>query len=368
MTQATELTVKIPQTTSCSYDIIIGEGLIKDLNSYLKKYTNAKKFLIVTNETIYDLYKEIIKIENPKNVHFVILKDGEEYKNFDSLKMILDSAIEHRLERRDCMIAFGGGVVGDITGYAAASYLRGVDFIQIPTTLLAQVDSSVGGKVAINHPKGKNLIGAFYQPKLVLADTDFLKTLPLRQLKTGLGEVLKYAFIEKSCNCPLNYRFFDFLHINKDKLYALETNTIIKLINICCTLKACVVQEDETEKGLRTILNFGHTFAHAVESLTQYKKYTHGEAVAIGMKMAFKLALLLELTDEDYVKATNQLIDKYELIENVEMFNTDDFIEAMGLDKKADSDKIRFILSCADFKVKTVTDVSKDLMKKAITY
>lgn len=363
MKQSNYLTVKIPEKARYSYDIIIGEGLISNLSDYLKTYTNAKKFLLVTNETIYGIYKDFLKINNCK---VVVLKDGEEYKNFDSLQRILNAAIENKLERRDCMIAFGGGVIGDITGFAASCYLRGIDFIQIPTTLLAQVDSSVGGKVAINHEKGKNLIGAFYQPKVVIADIALLKTLDKRQLKTGLGEVLKYAFIEKSCGCALNYRFFDFLHINKEKIYALDTNVMSQLINICCTLKAAVVEKDECEKGLRAILNFGHTFAHAIESLTNYTKYTHGEAVAMGMKMAFRLALQLELIDEDYAFAGEELIDKYELIEDMPSFEADEFIEAMSLDKKVDFDTIRFILSDGDFRVKMVSVEDVEVIKKVI--
>lgn len=362
--QTDKLTVKIAPKAGFSYDIIIGSGILKELGTLLKKHTNAKKFLVVTNETILKLYPNALNLG--ENAHFVVLKDGEEYKNFDSLKKILDAAIEHKIERRDCLIAFGGGVVGDITGFAASVYLRGVDFVQIPTTLLAQVDSSVGGKVAINHEKGKNLIGAFYQPKFVLADISLLKTLDERQLKTGLGEVLKYAFIEKSCACPLNYRFFDFLHANYKEIIELEPSTTAQLINICCTLKAAVVAQDEREKGLRAILNFGHTFAHAIETLSNYTRFTHGEAVAAGMKMAAKLGVELKMVDEDYKNAVFELIDKYGLDVDLPEFDSGEFIEAMTLDKKADDSKIRFILPDGDFRVKLVSDVAREKLLKVL--
>ncbi len=355
------LTINIPEKSSYSYPIIIGQDM--DYSGYIKEYTKAGKILVVTNRTIFSLYEKKLKSEN---MHYVVLEDGEEYKNFDSLKKIIDAAIEYRLERRDCMVAFGGGVIGDITGFAAAIYLRGIDFIQIPTTLLAQVDSSVGGKVAINHEKGKNLIGAFYQPRAVFADINLLKTLDIRQLKTGLAEVLKYAFIEKSCGAALNYRFYDFLDAYDSNIFELDYDILEKLILICCTLKASVVEKDETEKGLRAILNFGHTFAHAIENLTNYTKYTHGEAVAAGMLMASKLALKLNLIDRNYFVNINSLINKYELVPEMPEFDKDKFFDAMRLDKKADADKIRFILPDSDFSVKMVTDIDETLVKECI--
>lgn len=358
-----KLTVNIASKDSYSYDIIIGSGILNTLESLLKEKTKSNKFLIVTNETVYNLYKDRVNIANS---YFVILKDGEMYKNFESLQKILDAAIGYKLERRDCIIAFGGGVVGDIAGFAASIYLRGIDFVQVPTTLLAQVDSSVGGKVAINHPKGKNLVGAFYQPKFVLADIDLLKTLDLRQMKTGLGEVLKYAFIEKSCACPLHYRLFDFLHSHKDKIIELEPSATARLINICCTLKASVVAQDEKEKGLRAILNFGHTFAHAIETLSDYTRFTHGEAVAMGMKLAVRLGQEMGLNDADYTHAVDELISKYGLNIDLPEFDSDKFIEAMTLDKKADDSKIRFILPDGDFKVKMVSDVEREQILRVL--
>lgn len=349
--------VQIPPKNAYAYDILIGENLLAKANEIVKSYTKANKFLIVTNTTIAKLYKESLNI---KNAVRIILPDGEEYKNFDSLKKILDAAVENKFERKDCIIAFGGGVVGDISGFAAATYMRGCDFIQIPTTLLAQVDSSVGGKVAINHEHGKNLIGAFYQPKLVITDISVLKTLDLRQLKTGLAEILKYAFIEKSCKSPLNYRLFDFLKQNKELIYDLNPHIIAELVNICCSLKACVVNEDETEKGLRAILNLGHTFAHAIENLTHYTVYTHGEAVAAGLKMAFELAFNKNLIEKNYYQKAMELIENYDIIPVLNNFNKEEFYTEMLLDKKATDGKIRFVLPTEEGKVKIFNNILKE--------
>lgn len=356
MNQLFNLKVNIPEKKEYSYDILIGEGFFQNFEEIVKKYSCANKFLIVTNKTIYKLYKDKIQLGSSK---FVILPDGEEYKNFENFKKILDAAIENRLERKDCIIAFGGGVIGDMAGYAAASYMRGIDFIQVPTTLLSMVDSSVGGKVAINHEHGKNLIGAFYQPKVVIADISTLKTLDKRQLKTGIGEVLKYAFIEKSCGADLNYRFFDFLKNNKNKIYNLDVDTVSNLINICCSLKAAVVNKDETEKGIRAILNLGHTFAHAIENLTNYVVYTHGEAVAIGMKMAFKLSLIKKFIDEDYYISAIKLIEAYDLAPQLCHLDKEKIYDEMLLDKKAQNGEVRFVLPNGDSNNVIITEIPK---------
>ena len=356
MKQPHNLKVNIPSKTAYSYDIIIGEELLSKADDLVKRYSKAQKFLIVTNETIARLYKDRLNIEN---AIWLVLKDGEEYKNFETLKQIIDACVENRLERQDCLIAFGGGVIGDMTGFAAASYMRGIDFIQIPTTLLAQVDSSVGGKVAINHEHGKNLIGAFYQPKVVIIDTNVLKTLDLRQLKTGLAEVLKYAFIEKSCGYEKDFGLYEFLKQNRQKIFALDSAVVSELTYICCTLKACVVSKDETEKGLRAVLNLGHTFAHAIENLTNYTVYTHGEAVAAGMKMAFKLSLLKTFIDDEYYNKACELIDEYDLILPMQDFDKEKFYDEMFLDKKAQGGKVRFVLPKRLYEVEITSDVTK---------
>ena len=357
MKQPHNLKVNIPSKTAYSYDIIIGEELLSKEDDLVKRYSKAQKFLIVTNETIARLYKDRLNIEN---AIWLVLKDGEEYKNFETLKQIIDACVENRLERQDCLIAFGGGVIGDMTGFAAASYMRGIDFIQIPTTLLAQVDSSVGGKVAINHEHGKNLIGAFYQPKVVIIDTNVLKTLDLRHLKTGLAEVLKYAFIEKSCGYEKDFGLYEFLKQNRQKIFALDSAVVSELIYRCCTLKACVVSKDETEKGLRAVLNLGHTFAHAIENLTNYTVYTHGEAVAAGMKMAFKLSLLKTFIDDEYYNKACELIDEYDLILPMQDFDKEKFYDEMFMDKKAQGGKVRFVLPKRLYEVEITSDVTKE--------
>ena len=358
-----KLQVNIPHKAAYSYDILIGTDLLAEADEFVRQYSKANKFLIVTNETVAKLYRDLLNIDN---AFWLVLKDGEEYKNFDNLKLILDAAVEHRLERKDCIIAFGGGVIGDMAGFAASSYMRGCDFIQIPTTLLAQVDSSVGGKVAINHEHGKNLIGAFYQPKLVLADISTLKTLDLRQLKTGLAEVLKYAFIEKSCAAPLYYRLFDFLQQNKKDIFDMKPDTMAKLVEICCTLKACVVNQDETEKGLRAILNLGHTYAHAIENLTNYTVYTHGEAVAMGMKMAFNLSMTRGLIDKNYYNQAMELIESYDIAPKGAVFDKEKFYDEMFLDKKAQNGKVRFVLPDSPYNVLVTSDVEKQQVLESI--
>lgn len=357
MEQLSKLKVEIPSKDAYSYDIIIGSDLLVNANEYVRKYTSANKFLIVTNETVARLYKDSLNI---KNSEWFVLKDGEEHKNFTNYKAILDKALEIKMERKDCIIAFCGGVIGDMAGFAAATYMRGCDFIQIPTTLLAQVDSSVGGKVAINHANGKNLIGSFYQPKLVLTDISLLKTLDLRQLKTGLAEILKYAFLEKASCSPLNYRLFSILEENKEDIFNLNPLILSQIINICCSIKASIVKQDETEQSVRTILNLGHTFAHAIEKMTDYKVYTHGEAVAIGLKMAFNLSLKLNLITKDYYDKSLNLIDDYSLAHLITQFDKSTFYEVMLLDKKSQNKAIRFVLPNGDFSVKVFDNITKD--------
>ncbi len=348
-----DIKVNITEKAAYDYPIFIGENLLENAQEYISKYIQAKKLLVVTNETIINLYPNSLKLENAE---FLVLKDGEQYKNFDTYKQILDKALEIKLERKDAFVAFGGGVIGDITGFCAATYLRGIDFVQIPTTLLAQVDSSVGGKVAINTDFGKNLVGAFYQPKLVLADTSTLKTLDNRQFKTGLAEVLKYAFIEKTAMC--NFNFFEFLTSNVNLIKERNSNALKEMIKICCEIKAQVVKVDEQEKGLRAILNFGHTYAHAIEKVTNYTHYTHGEAVAIGMRFALDLAKLKNLITNDYYNASISLLSKYALTYLLSAsIKKEELIEAMAFDKKVVDNKIRFVLPVEKGKVIITSDI-----------
>lgn len=351
-----ELAVEI--TPDKKYPIFIEFDEIKSLEEKVFKYTNANKILIVMSEKVNKLYGKTLNFKN--SIKFV-LKDGEEQKNFKNYKKILDIALSNKLERKDAIIAIGGGVVGDIAGFAAATYLRGIDFIQIPTTLLACVDSSVGGKVGINTKFGKNLVGAFYQPKAVFCNLNFLKTLDERQFKTGLAEVVKYAFICKNCGDESENDFFEFLKANSDKILSRDDETISKIIETSLKLKASVVKQDEKEQGLRKILNFGHTYAHAIEKITNYKKYTHGEAVAIGMIFAINLAFKKGLITQEYKNEGLALINKYELIKNMPNFNQQKIIELMKSDKKVENGKIKFILSTQKSAVECFDVEQKDI-------
>lgn len=359
-----KVTVKIKAQKESEYPILIGENLLEKAQKYISEYTSATKFLIVTNDTISKVLSDKLNIPNSE---LLVLPDGEKYKNFDTLKIIIDKAIEIKLERKDAIIALGGGVIGDMAGFAASIYQRGIDFIQIPTTLLSQVDSSVGGKVAINHLQGKNMIGSFYQPKLVIIDPNVLKTLDIKQLKTGLAEVVKYAFIEKSCNAENYYDFLNFLLNNKEQIFNLEPQTTSKMIEICCSLKSAVVFQDEKEQGLRAILNLGHTFAHAIEKVSKYSIYTHGEAVAIGLKMALNLSLKKGLISNDYSDNCMRLLDIYEFDFIVDKsLTTETILDAMKLDKKVQSNKIRFVLPTDEKTVEIFDEIEENLIKEVV--
>jgi 3-dehydroquinate synthase len=365
------VTVNIKLQEQKNYPIIIGESLLEQAGMFFKKHTKAKKLAVITNNTVYPLYGKIIENSLKKEgfeCKFIILEDGEKYKNAKTLQKIWDESLKFKLERKDAFVALGGGVVGDITGFAAATYLRGIDFVQIPTTLLAQVDSSVGGKVGINHELGKNMLGAFYQPELVLADVTTLNTLPVEQLKTGLAEVLKYGFIEKTCGYngePLN--LIKWLKNNKDNVFNLHAETMSKLIKYCCELKAVVVNQDEKEAGLRAILNFGHTIGHAVEKCTNYEVFTHGQAVAIGMQGVLGMAKEMNLIEEEYFNNAINLIDlyglKYKIPENV---SKQDIIEAMKHDKKVISNKVRFVMPVNEGVVEILDNIEEETVLKAV--
>ncbi len=323
-----ELFVKIlPDKT---YPIFISDDNIEKIQENVFAYTNANKILVIISEKVNKLYGKKLNFKN--SVKF-ILKDGEKQKNFKNYQRILDFALKNKLERKDAIVAIGGGVVGDIAGFAAATYLRGIDFIQIPTTLLACVDSSVGGKVAINTVFGKNMVGAFHQPKAVFCNLNFLKTLDERQFKTGLAEIIKYAFICGNCN--ENYEFFEFLKENSNKILSRNEEILAEVIRLSLEMKSYVVMKDEKESNLRKILNFGHTYGHAVEKITNYKKYTHGEAVAIGMIFALNLAFKKDLVSEEYKNEGLELINKYGLIEKIPKFNSKKMIKFMRSDKKS---------------------------------
>lgn len=333
--------ISVEITPDKTYPIFVDFDNIESIENKIFDYTSANKLLVIINEKVNKLYGERLNLKN--SIKFV-LKDGEKEKNFKNYQRILDFALKNKLERKDAIVAIGGGVVGDIAGFAAATYLRGIDFIQVPTTLLACVDSSVGGKVAINTDFGKNMVGAFYQPKAVFCNLNFLKTLDNRQFKTGLAEVIKYAFIEKSCLTNTEYNFLNFLQENSDKILARDNEYLAKIIEISLRLKTSVVIQDEKEQDLRKILNFGHTYGHAIEKITNYKKYTHGEAVAMGMVFAIHLAYKKRLISEEYKNESLNLIEKYNLIKKMPKFSEQILIDLIKSDKKVEDGKIKFIL------------------------
>ncbi|KAK1430393.1 hypothetical protein QVD17_13097 [Tagetes erecta] len=325
-----------------SYPIYIGDGLLNQ-PSLLQRHIHGHKVLVVTNTTVAPLYLDkvvhALTVGNPDvTVENVILPDGEKYKDMDTLMKVFDKAIESQLDRQCTFVALGGGVVGDMCGYAAASFLRGVNFIQIPTTVMAQVDSSVGGKTGINHILGKNLIGAFYQPKCVLIDTKTLNTLPDRELVSGLGEVIKYGLIRDA-------GFFEWQEKNMQALMSRDPDAFAYTIKRSCENKADVVSQDEKENGLRAIGNFGHTFGHAIETCCGYGHWLHGEAVAVGMVMAADMSYRLGWIDESVVERVNNLIKKANLpTAPPEMMTVEMFKSAMAVDKKIANGVLRLIL------------------------
>lgn len=338
----TVLTVNIPETESKSYPIYINNDDIAQLKSKLDEETQGKKRLVVFSEKVYKIYGKTLNFDKSE---IFVLKDGEDKKNLHFFEKIIKKAIELKLSRKDIIIAVGGGVVGDMAGFAAASYMRGIDFIQVPTTLLACVDSSVGGKTAIDMPHGKNYVGAFYQPKAVYINTNFLKTLDDKQYKSGFGEVIKYAFIEKSCNAQENYNLLEILKNNTENYRTRDLTFLSEIIKICLELKSAVVNQDEKEKGLRKILNLGHTFGHALEEETNYKKYTHGLGVVIGMMYVFNYALKNGFCDRAYYDEAFTLMQTYDYETGNFLFvNKKNVLKYMQTDKKSDKGVITFIL------------------------
>jgi len=322
-----------------SYPIHIGSGLLNE-TELLLKHLKQKQVAIVTNTTVAPLY--LATVAQPLRdagvqVVEIILPDGEQYKNSDTLNTIYDALINARCERNTTLIALGGGVIGDLTGYAAATYLRGVPFIQMPTTLLSQVDSSVGGKTGINHPQGKNMIGAFYQPQLVLIDIDTLHTLPQRELSAGIAEVIKYGLIR-------DVKFFEWLEVNMAKLMALDEATVAEAVYRSCQNKADVVAADEKEAGERALLNLGHTFGHAIENAMGYGVWLHGEAVAAGTIMAAELSLKMGWLQADDMQRIKTIFTAAKVQQTPPALGIEKYLELMGLDKKVQDGKIRLIL------------------------
>jgi len=322
-----------------SYDIQIGPGLLGDRTAW-QGLPAAAAALIVTNTTVAPLYAARLRqalAGQYRSVFEVVLPDGEEHKDWQTLNLVFDALLSRGCDRKTVLFALGGGVVGDMAGFAAASYMRGVPFVQVPTTLLAQVDSSVGGKTAINHPLGKNMIGAFYQPARVVCDLATLATLPARELSAGLAEVIKYGPIA-------DLRFLDWIEANIDALMRREPAALAHAVQRSCEIKAEVVGQDERESGLRAILNFGHTFGHAIEAGLGYGEWLHGEAVGCGMVMALQLSRRLGLVDAAFVQRVTALIARTGLPTVGPDLGAGRYLELMRVDKKAEAGEIRFVV------------------------
>ncbi len=344
-----------------SYPIHIGSGLRNAVAQW--PLPPAAAALIVTNTTVEPLYAEPLRrqlLERYATVDVLALPDGEAHKNLENLNLIFDRLLQGGNDRKTVLFALGGGVVGDMTGFAAACYMRGVPFVQVPTTLLAQVDSSVGGKTAINHPLGKNMIGAFYQPHLVVCDLDTLKTLPPRELRAGLAEVIKYGPIA-------DMQLFDWIDHNLTSLLDCNPLALAHAVKRSCEIKAAVVTQDERETGVRAILNFGHTFGHAIEAGLGYGQWVHGEAVACGMVMAAQLSQRVGLVDAAFVERLTGLIARAGLPVQGPALGAQRYLELMRLDKKSEGGEIRFVLIDTPGRA-TVRAVKEDMVIDVINH
>jgi 3-dehydroquinate synthase len=336
------MTGRAPQTLQIdlgarSYPIVIGAGLLDDAD-LVARHVTARDVLVVTNETVGPLYgARLLAGLAGKRVCTIELPDGEQYKTLAVLERVFDALIEARLNRDACVVALGGGVVGDMAGFAAACYQRGVDFVQVPTTLLAQVDSSVGGKTGVNHPGGKNLIGAFHQPRAVLSDTATLGTLPPRELRAGLAEVIKYGLVADA-------GFLDWLDANMAALLALDPAALAFAIRRSCEIKAAIVSEDEREHGRRALLNLGHTFGHAIEKAAGYGEWLHGEAVGVGMLLAADLSHRLGRIGLPEVARVRHLLQRAGLPIAAPPIGASHALSLMGMDKKVLAGRIRLVL------------------------
>ena len=342
-----------------SYNIIIGSSILDKLGENLKAFNLSPRVAIVSNPTVFSLYGERVSESVRKsgfNVVTITVPDGEEYKDLLRIQQIYDKLLEHKLDRSSALIALGGGVIGDMTGFAASTYMRGISCMQVPTTLLAQVDSSVGGKTGVNHSLGKNMIGTFWQPGLVWIDVETLQTLPKREVLAGLAEVIKYGVI-------YDKGLFDFLETNRDMILNLDRNALTHIIRRSCKIKAEVVAKDERESGLRAILNYGHTIGHAIETLTGYTHFLHGEAVAIGMYQEAVLSHLLGFIAKEQVMRIKAVIDAYRLPSEMPPdVSADSLLASMQLDKKTVAGQLKFILP---EKIGTVR-IHKGISEKAV--
>jgi 3-dehydroquinate synthase len=344
-----------------SYPIYIGQGVLHRLGSLLSEKPGGK-YAVITNPNVNKLYGKVVKrsLEPGFQPVFLEVPDSETSKSLKYVEKLYDRLLRDGFGRDTCIIALGGGVIGDLAGFVAATYMRGVSYVQVPTTLLAQVDSAIGGKVAVDLPQGKNLIGAFYQPKLVVSDVETLLTLPEDELKSGLAEVVKYGVISDPY-------LFEFLEKNIEKVWQRDLKTLVEIVKRCSVIKAKVVEEDEKEQGRRMILNLGHTLGHALESVTKYTGYSHGEAVAVGMVFAARLSLRLGMLNTDELNRVVNLIQSLGLPVEIEKHNdVEGLIKTMWFDKKIREGKIRFILPERIGEVVITEKVPMDLLKEEL--
>ncbi|HMK55884.1 MAG TPA: 3-dehydroquinate synthase [Dissulfurispiraceae bacterium] len=337
-----------------SYEIIIGSGILSGLGAQMKTFGFSPTVGVVSNPTVFAIYGQQV-LESVRSAGFncfsVLVPDGEEYKDYQWSHYILTELLKKGLDRNSCVVALGGGVIGDITGFAASLYMRGIHFVQVPTTLLAQVDSSVGGKTGVNHYLGKNMIGTFYQPRLVWIDPETLGTLPEREILCGVAEVIKYGIIWDGA-------FFDYMSRRKDDILGLKPEALSYIIRRSCEIKAEVVSQDERESGLRAILNFGHTIGHAVETETRYSRYLHGEAVGLGMCLEARLAMVLKMIDRLQYERMEKLVEDYGLPCRLpDDLNAANLLSHMKRDKKTVAGEMMFVLP---------EKIGKVVMKKGV--
>ncbi len=339
--------IELVNTQNITYDITIDK---------LPELTFDRKVVVVTNPTVAGFHIEtLLKKINATQLNIVTIPDGEKYKTLETVENILNECFEYKLDRKSILIAFGGGVIGDMTGFTASLYQRGIDFIQIPTTLLSQVDASVGGKTGVNNKYGKNLIGAFYQPKAVYIDPEFLKTLPPREFAAGIAEIVKMAVM-------FDKEYFEFLQ----EADLSDEDILKEAIRKSVELKAWVVNQDEKEAGIRAVLNYGHTFGHVVENETDYTTYLHGEAVAIGMVMANALAIELGLFSQEEAQEVKELLERSSLPTDYVIQDVDNFYEHFFLDKKSANNSIKFILPHGMGNYKMVKDIDAAIVKNVL--
>ncbi|BBA79467.1 3-dehydroquinate synthase [cyanobacterium endosymbiont of Rhopalodia gibberula] len=354
--------VKLPHV---SYQVVIASNILSQLGSYLEPLNLGQKILLISNPEIFNYYGEIVVDSLTKSGFKVfnhLIPSGEPYKNLDMIAQVYDTALNNRLERSSTMIALGGGVIGDITGFAAATWLRGINFVQVPTSLLGMVDASIGGKTGVNHSQGKNLIGAFYQPRLVFIDPFVLKTLPVREFRAGMAEVIKYGIIwDQDLFSQLEQA------TNLDNLDSLSQELLCTIITRSCQAKVDVVSQDEKEAELRAILNYGHTIGHAIESLTGYGIINHGEAVGMGMVAAGKIAVKLRLWTKEEAERQDNLIAKVGLPTAFpKKLEIDEVINVLQTDKKVKASKVRFILPTEIGKVIISDNVSSEVIRSCL--